>query len=95
MAMPDNFEDRVVLRIPAILRGMGMAANCVLEIWQEESSSGRQYTRCNIASEPPDLPDGAYQVDFTPHSLQTNKYQGKWELVFLLPDSRDIAGRAT
>ena len=87
--MPDNIEDRVVLRIPAVLRGMGFVANCLLEIWQEESSSGRQYTRCNIASEPPDLPDGAYQVDFTHHSLQTNKYQGKWELVFLLPDVRD------
>lgn len=83
-------EERVVLRLPAILRGMGATVNCVLEIWQEESSTGRQYTRCNIANDPPDLPDGAYEVEFSQqHTLRTNKYQGKWELVFLLPDTRN------
>lgn len=86
--MSENPDERVVLRIPAVLRGMSQAAHCVLEIWQEQSSAGREYTRCNIADEPPDLPDGPYAVNFAGHSLHTNKYQGKWELVFLLPDVR-------
>lgn len=78
-------DERVVVRIPAVLRGMGVAAHCVLELWQENSSAGRQYTRCNIANESSELPDGSYAVDFAEQSLRTNKYQGKWELVFLLP----------
>ena len=29
---------------------------------------------------------GPYMVEFADQSLRTNKYQGKWELVFLAPD---------
>lgn len=83
--MSESSENQVVLRIPAVLRGMGKVAYCVLEIWREESSSGR-CTRCRIANDPPHLPDGSYCVEFARSSVRTNKYQGKWEEVFVVPE---------
>lgn len=76
-------DDPVVLRIPAVLRGMEQTADCVVETWQEESASGRFYTRCRISDDPPELPDGPYRVEFSDWHVPTNKYQGKWELMFL------------
>ena len=32
------------------------------------------------------FPMGPYMVEFADQSLRTNKYQGKWELVFLARD---------
>ncbi|HKR29126.1 MAG TPA: hypothetical protein VJT08_01535 [Terriglobales bacterium] len=45
------------------------------------------YTRCRIIGDPPELPDGDYMVDFAEQSVRTQKYQGKWQLVFLAPDA--------
>lgn len=84
--MPGQTEKRVDFCIPAVLRGMGRVAYCVLEIWREKSSSGRLQTRCMIADDPPELPDGAYRVEFAQYSVQTHKYQGGWELVFVVPE---------
>lgn len=53
----------VVLRFPGVLRGMGKVASCVLETWQEESTSGRMFTRCRIVDEPQELPDGLYELE--------------------------------
>jgi len=51
-----------VLRVPAVLRGTGEAVDCVLETWQEESTSGRLSTRCRIVDDPVELPDGPYTL---------------------------------
>ena len=72
-----------VLRVHAVLRGMGKVADCIVEMWQEEASSGRLFTRCRIANEPLELPDGQYIVEFGDHSVRTHKYHGAWELNFL------------
>lgn len=84
-AVPGVVDDPIVIRIPALLHGMGQVVTCVVETWQEESSSGRLYTRCRISNEPPELPDGPYRVEFSDWRIQTNKYQGQWELMFLAP----------
>lgn len=78
------------LRIPAVLRAVGtmMFAGCVVETWKQFSSSGKAYTRCRIANDPPDLPDGPYMIEFAGHVVRTNKVDGRWELVFLAPDIR-------
>jgi hypothetical protein len=72
-----------ILYIPAVLRGMGRVADCILEMWQEEASSGRLFTRCRISNEPLELPDGEYTLDFGNRSVRTHKYHGGWELNFL------------
>jgi hypothetical protein len=69
-----------------MLRGMGRVAYCVLEIWREESSSGRACTRCRIANDAPGLPDGPYRVEFSHYSVRTRKQKGNWELVFIVPE---------
>lgn len=84
--MSQTTENQVVLRIPAVLRGKSRVAYCVLEIWREESSAGRRCTRCKIANDPPELPDGAYRVEFARYSVHTRKHKGKWELVFIVPE---------
>lgn len=86
--MPDAVQNpHPLIRIPALLSGSdGSVARCFVETWNEESSTGKTYTRCRITDEPPELPDGPYMVEFAEQSLRTNKYQGKWELVFLAPD---------
>lgn len=80
-----------VRRFPAVLRGMSVESKCTLEIWQERSSSGRDYTRCRIVDDPPFLPDGAYQLFFAGHTVNTRKIFGAWELIFLSPEI-DLSG---
>lgn len=91
---------RSVARFPAVLRGPGLESQCVVEAWQERSSTGRVFLRGRIVDDPPELPDGGYVVAFESHSVKTNKLGGLWELVFLPPEvgndfpqySREIAG---
>lgn len=75
--------DQLVIRVAGVLHGMGSVADCTLEMWQEESSSGRIFTRCRIVNDPPELADGLYQLKFGERSVRTNKYHGGWELNFL------------
>ncbi|HEV2278137.1 MAG TPA: hypothetical protein VGS02_08170 [Acidobacteriaceae bacterium] len=75
-----------VRRFPAVLRGMGVDSKCTLEVWQERSSSGRDFTRCHIVDDPPFLPDGAYQLLFAGQTVNTRKTFGAWELIFLSSD---------
>lgn len=86
--MSESTEKQVVLRIPAVLLGMGSIAHCVLELWQEQSSSGQRCTQCRIANDPADLPDGAYRVVFGHSSVLTKKSHGNWERVFVVPERR-------
>lgn len=72
-----------VARFPAVLRGPGVEAPCILEAWHEQSSAGRLFVRGRITEDPPELPDGAYLVAFERHTVRTNKVGGRWELVFL------------
>jgi hypothetical protein len=74
-----------VVRNPGILSGPGVVASCVVETWQERSSTGHVFTRCRIINDPPHLPDGPYELEFGGHKLRTGKYAGKWELVFFVP----------
>lgn len=74
---------------------MGVESKCTLEIWQEQSSTGRDYTRCRIADDPPFLPDGAYQLFFGGHTVNTRKIFGAWELIFFSPDIDLGAGNWT
>lgn len=73
-------------RIPALLRGADVESKCILEIWQESSSTGRVFTRCRITNESPDLPDGPYQVAFASHTVKTWRSSGYWELGYLSPE---------
>lgn len=77
-----------LMHIPAVLHGEGIEAICLLDIWQENSSTGRVFTRCRIHHAPPDLPDGAYKVAFGPNRVSTRKTFGTWELTFLPPHIR-------
>ena len=72
-----------VMRIPAVLRGEGAEGECLLEVWQESSSTGRIFTCCRIQNAPTDLPDGPYQVVFRTNIVSTRKTFGAWELSFL------------
>jgi len=74
-----------VVRVQALLRGMGCEADCRLLTWKESSTTGRTYTRCRILDDPPDLPDGAYRVFFAGYSIPTRKFEGSWMLTFLPP----------
>ena len=86
--MPDTVQDHPLFRISALLTGIdGTTARCCVEMWHEQSSTGKTYTRCRIIGDPPELPDGDYMVDFAEQSVRTQKYQGKWQLVFLAPDA--------
>ena len=84
-----NSQASNAIRIPALLCGPdGTINTCRVEIWEEQSSSGRTYSRCRITDEPPDLPDGPYMVEFADHSIRTIRYHENWELVFLPPHVR-------
>lgn len=74
-------------RIPAVLRSPEVESKCTLEVWQESSSTGRIFTRCRITDDPPELPDGQYQVVFGHHKVKTWRSSGYWELVFLPPEA--------
>lgn len=75
-----------VARVPAVLRGSDVESKCMLEFWQESSSTGRVFTRCRITEEAPGVEDGPYQVVFAGHAVKTWKTGGLWELVFLSPE---------
>lgn len=75
-----------VFRIPAILYGADTVSSCTVETWQERSSSGRTINRCRILNEPPDLPDGPYQVEFAGHTVSTYRLLGHFELSFVTFD---------
>lgn len=81
-----------VVRIPGILSATGIVAPCIVETWKERSSSGHVFTRCRIINDPPQLPDGPYDLEFGGHKVTTRKLSGKWELVFFVPEME--AGRA-
>ena len=87
--MPETAQSpRSLIRIPALLHAAdGSTARCFVETWNEQSSAGKIYTRIRITGDPPELPDGEYMVEFAEQSLRTQKYQGKWQLVFLAPDT--------
>lgn len=74
-----------VVRIPGILSAKGIVAACIVETWNERSSTGHVFTRCRIVNDPPHLPDGPYEVEFAGHKVPTRKTSGKWELVFFVP----------
>lgn len=83
---------RDLVRVPAVLHGTadrsGVHAMCTLEIWNEQSSKGRLFTRCRITGEPAELPDGAYELEFDSRKVLTRKNEGHWDLTFLWSDSR-------
>lgn len=82
-----KIDGRQTFRTPAVLRSLESfrLGGCVVETCNRHFSSGRTYTRCRIVNESPDLPDGAYRVEFSGHSIRINKVAGEWEweLVFL------------
>lgn len=83
--------ERAVVRLKALLRGMGCKADCVLETWKETSSTGRVFTRAVITEEPVHLPDGIYMIVVRGQNLFTRKWGGSWLLTFLPPEI-DIEG---
>lgn len=85
--MAEIFEDPIV-RIPGVLRAAGVIAGCIVETWKERASNGEIYTRCRIVSDPPQLPDGPYLLRFAQHSVPTNKFDGQWEPVVLVPEAQ-------
>lgn len=84
--MAEIFEDPIV-RIPGVLRAAGVIAGCIVETWKERASNGEIYTRCRIASDPPQLPDGPYLLKFAQYSIPTNKFDGQWEPVVLAAET--------
>ena len=74
-----------VIRVRGVLRGLERDGECELLIWKESSSAGEAITRCKIASEPPDLPDGPYTLSAGGHALETRKFEGEWSLSVLPP----------
>jgi len=65
---------------------------CTLEIWSEQSSKGRRFTRCRITDEPAELPDGAYELEFDSRRIVTKKNEGHWDLTYLWSNSRPDQG---
>lgn len=61
----------------------GAGGMCTLEMWTELSSGGRPLTRCRIIDDPPELPDGTYQLEFLGQRVITNKFDGRWGLSYL------------
>lgn len=84
-----NLVVRLVVRIPATLLGIFESADhrarCTLEVWNERSYNGRQFTRCRIIDDRPELPGGTYAVQFAGHTLPTSKANGKWDLICVAP----------
>lgn len=71
------------IRVDGVLRGMNHEARCKLVVWQESSSTGRIYLRCEIKEEPEGLPNGSYILSFADHRLLTRKWEGHWLLRYL------------
>jgi hypothetical protein len=91
-----------LIRMSAVLHSVHPAQDvggmCTLEVWNEVSSRGRRFIRCRITNDPPELPDGAYRVEFAGYRVVTNKLEGHWELSFLWPQTvseftDDLRGR--
>lgn len=78
--------ERTVVRVKALLRGMGCKADCMLDTWRETSSTGRVFTRAVVVEEPPNLPDGIYMIVVGSRMIFTRKWGGSWLLTFLPPD---------
>ena len=78
--------ERTVVRVNALLRGMGCKADCKLDTWQETSSTGRVFTRAVVAEEPANLPDGIYMIVVGSGMVFTRKWGGTWMLTFLPPE---------
>lgn len=78
------------VEMPAVLRGIGNAddrvAMATVEMWSERSSQGRLFVRCRILDDPPELPEGRYEVEFGGSKFVTWKYGQTWELSFVPPD---------
>jgi hypothetical protein len=72
-----------VVRVGAVVRGMGVEAPCILETWKEKSSSGRVFTRCRVVEDPPNLPDGPYDVTIDGQTFSTRRWSGAWDLIYL------------
>lgn len=72
-----------VIRMDGLLRGTKREVKCVLEIWEEMSSTGRVYLRCRIVDEPAGLPDGTYTLCFGGHRLDIRRWEGHWLLRYL------------
>ena len=85
--VPEIFDDPIV-RIPGVLRAPGIVAGCLVETWKERAFNGEVHTRCRIADDPPQLPDGPYTLRFGRHAVPTNKFEGNWEPVVLAPESQ-------
>lgn len=77
-----------IVRIPGVLRRAGLVAGCIVETWNEQGFNGKMYTRCRIANDPPQLPNGPYILRFARYSIPTNKFEGKWEPVVLEAESQ-------
>ena len=78
--------ERIVVRLKALLRGMGCKADCMLDTWKETSSTGRVFTRAVVIDEPPNLPDGIYMIVVGSRMVFTRKWGGSWMLTFLPPE---------
>ena len=77
--MLTNFAPMQWVRMPVHVRGMGLAFECMLDLWGEQSSSGRSYTRCPTTDDPPDLPDGRHYLELGKFVVQTGKFCGEWD----------------
>jgi hypothetical protein len=77
---------RAVLRLRAVLYGIGCQADCILETWKDISSAGKVFTRAVIGKERPNLPDGIYMLVLGHQSTFVRKYEGAWRLIFLPPE---------
>lgn len=71
------------VRVGAVVRGMGVEVECILETWKERSSSGRVFTRCRVVEDPPNLPDGTYEVTINDQTFTTKRWSGAWDLIYL------------
>ena len=85
--MTEILQDPIV-RIPGVLRAAGVIAGCIVETWKERASNGEIYTRCRIANDPPQLPDGPYLLRFGRYSVPTNKFDGEWEVIIVAPEEQ-------
>lgn len=61
------------VRIPAMLRGMDGIAAAILEVWQEQSSSGRIFTRCRIVESSSEMRDGTYTLEVFGRRILTKR----------------------
>lgn len=80
-----------IARFAAVLRGTDVIAGCVMETWQERSSTDRVFIRARIVECSADLPDGKYTIEFAGHTIQVRRWGEKWSLTYL-PSEIQIHG---